>query len=299
MASDEFEAVRERLIATKAPFGGHEALRAFLDEVGGPLPEGVEGHATTVGGVNAEWAVPSDLAQGPTILYLHGGGYIAGSPWSHHNIIGHLAVEARSKVLALDYRLAPEHPHPAAVEDALAAYRWLLDGGRSPSEVAVVGDSAGGGLTVALLMAVRNAGLPQPAAAVAISPFADMTLSGESMVTRSDLDVMVSHDILQGCVDSFVGSWADARDSLASPVFGDLSGLAPLLIQVGDHEVLLSDSERLAEGIRFVGGEVTLDVWPEMCHVWHDFAGSVPEADRAIADIAEFLEAHLERPKPH
>ena len=294
MASEQFESVRARLAANKAPFAGHLALRSFLEDVGGPLPDGVVAQPDSIGGVPAEWANPVSATSQSVILYLHGGGYVAGSPWSHHNITGHLAKATGHSVLALDYRLAPEHPHPAAVEDALAAYRWLLESGRGPQQLAVAGDSAGGGLAVALLMAVRDSGLPQPAAAVAISPFADMTLSGETIDTLADLDVMVGRDVLQACADLFVGAAGSARDPLASPVFGRLESLAPLLIQVGDHEVLLADSQRLAAGIAAAGGEVRLDVWPHMCHVWHDFAGSVPEADQAIEAIASYLTEHLD-----
>ena len=293
MASEQFEKIRALVEKNQAPFVSAEKMRAALEAVGGPLPAGTTGTEVEAGGVPAEWVDTPDGNRSRVVLYLHGGGYIGGSLWSHHNLIGHLTMAMGCRVLGLDYRLAPENPHPAPVEDALAAYRWLLAEGFEPGQIAVAGDSAGGGLTVALLLAARDAGLPQPAAAVPISPWVDMGATGESLLSRADLDVMVSPGDLADTRDLFLGPDGRIDDPLASPLAGDLSGLAPMLIQVGDHEVLLSDAERLAVAVAAAGGDVTLEVAPEMLHVWHSFAGWAPESDQAIARMAEFLRARL------
>jgi epsilon-lactone hydrolase len=195
-------------------------------------------------------------------------------------------------VLALDYRLAPEHPHPAPVIDAVAGYRWLLEQGVAPEHVVIAGDSAGGGLTVATLLRARDEGFPMPAAAVPISPMVDLQATGESMVTRADADPMIDRAMALEIVQLFLGD-GDRRDPHAAPLHGDLTGLPPLLIQVGDAEVLLDDSVRLADTARAAGVDVTLEVWPEMVHVFQASAGFVPEADAAIARIAEFCRAKL------
>jgi acetyl esterase/lipase len=192
------------------------------------------------------------------------------------------------RVLALEYRLAPEHPHPAAVEGSTAAYRWLVAQGIDAGRIVIAGDSAGGGLTVATLVALRDAGDPLPAAAVPISPWVDMEGTGESITSRAEVDPMVSGAALRNIASLFVGEGGDLRDPLAAPLHADLTGLPPLLIHVGDHEVLLDDATRLAANAETAGVDVTLEVWPEMTHVWHGSAGYVPEADAAIARIAEF-----------
>jgi monoterpene epsilon-lactone hydrolase len=196
-------------------------------------------------------------------------------------------------VLSVDYRLAPEHPHPAAVEDATAAYRFLLDTGISPGNLAIGGDSAGGGLTVACLIALRDAGLPLPAAGVCISPWVDLTQSGESMDSKADEDPMVSREALQVMANAYLGG-GDPKEATASPLFADLAGLPPLLIQVGTAETLLDDATRLAERAKSQGVDVTLEAWEEMIHVWHAFAVLLPEGRQAIERIGEFLSERLE-----
>jgi acetyl esterase/lipase len=222
------------------------------------------------------------------MLYLHGGGYVAGSIDSHRNLTGHLAKAMGCPVLALDYRLAPEHPHPAAVEDATKAYRWLLAQGLASDRIVVSGDSAGGGLTMAMLVALRDSGDPLPAAGIPISPWVDLEAGGESIRTRDGVDPMVSGASLRTISAMYLGDDGDPHDPLAAPLHADLSGLPPLLIHVGDHEVLLDDSTRLAANAEAANVDVTLEVWPEMVHVWHASAGFVPEADQAVARIAEF-----------
>jgi len=242
-------------------------------------------------GVPGEWIKPSKEEPG-VLLYLHGGAYVAGSPRTHRNLTTRLAEATNHWVLAIDYRMAPEHPYPAAVEDAVAAYRFLLDGAASPSQIAVAGDSAGGGLTVGLLVALKDAGLPQPACAIPISPWADLEGAGDSWTTRKEADPMIDPDDLRWKGSLYLGG-ADPKSPTAAPIHADLSGLCPLLIQVGDAEVLLDDSKTLATRATAAGVDVTLDIQDEMIHVWPLFAGMAPESDEAVARIAEFIGKHI------
>jgi acetyl esterase/lipase len=195
-------------------------------------------------------------------------------------------------VLSVDYRLAPEHPHPAAVEDSTTAYRWLLDQGFAADRMAISGDSAGGGLTVSTLLKLRDDGVALPVAGVTISPWVDMEGIGESMRTNAEADVLVDEVGLKGMAEMFLAG-QDARDPLAAPLYGDFDGIPPLLIQVGDDETLLDDSTRLAEAAGSAGVEVRLDVFPEMQHVFQLFTGNMPEADEAVAQIGAWLRPRL------
>jgi phosphinothricin tripeptide acetyl hydrolase len=224
------------------------------------------------------------------VLYLHGGGFVMGSPVTHRKLAGDISRASGARVLLLDYRLAPEHPNPAATDDGVQAYRWLLEQGVEPGSVAVAGDSAGGGLTVAVLLALRDAGAPMPAAAVCISPWVDMTGEAASITTRAERDPMVGTGDLARFTDWYLAG-ADARAS--SPVYADLQGLPPLLIHVGDEEILLDDSVLLAERATAAGVDATLEVWPEMFHVWHVFAGRVPESTAAVEQVGQFLRSQL------
>ena len=197
---------------------------------------------------------------------------------SHERLVGHIATATGCRALNLDYRLAPEHPHPAAVQDATAAYRWLLAQGYKPEHIAISGDSAGGGLTLATLLSIKENGMPQPAAGVPLSPWTDMEGLGESMTTNAPNDLLVQRDRLNGMAGSFLGE-ANPRDPLAAPLYGDYHGVAPLYIQVGGDETLLDDSTRVAERARAAGVDVTLDVFPEMQHVFQASAGNIPESD--------------------
>ncbi|MCY4453869.1 MAG: alpha/beta hydrolase [Immundisolibacterales bacterium] len=255
------------------------------------LPEGVETAQHEIGGVPAEVVTPPARGAG-TFLYLHGGGYAIGSPVSHRHLVAALAVASRTRAVALDYRLAPENPFPAALDDALAGYRGLLDAGTAPGSIVIGGDSAGGGLTVATLLAIRDAGLPLPAAAVCISPWADLTNEAESYRTHAERDPLV----FQEDIDRWGGAYlagADPRTPLASPLHADLSGLPPLLIQVGSEEVLLDDSRLLAQRCKAAGGDATLEVWDDMIHVWHWFGEYLDEAAKAVDRIGEFVRDRL------
>ncbi len=243
------------------------------------------------GGVTAEWITADGASDSRVVLYFHGGGYIIGSPRTHRPMLAHLSRDSGARVLSLDYRLAPEHPFPAPVEDAVASYRWLLQEGFDPARIALGGDSAGGGLTVAALVQIRYLGLPVPAAGVCVSPWVDMEGLGESMETRAEADPMIVREGLLLSAKTYLGG-ADPRAPLAAPLYADLRGLPPLLIQVGDAEVLLDDSTRLAGVAREAGVKVQMDVWDDMIHVWPLFAPILPEGKQAIAQAGEFIKKH-------
>lgn len=256
------------------------------------LPRGTRTEAVTAGGVPAEWVTTPNAAPDRVLLYLHGGSYNAGSPSTHRALVARLARAIGARGLTLDYRLAPEYLFPAAVEDATEAYRWLLASGILPEHIVVAGDSAGGGLALALALALRDAGDPMPAGVACISPWTDLAGTGESVVTRANADPMLSASGIVPEARRYLGK-ADPRTPLASPLYADLRGLPPLLLQVGDAEILLDDSTRLAERARAAGVEVRLVVWPEMWHVWHAFAPIVPEAQRAIDELAAFARERM------
>jgi acetyl esterase/lipase len=258
-------------------------------------PTGVRWTEVDAGGVPAIWADADGGATDRVVQYVHGGGYVIGDANFYRNLTGHLAKALGCRVLNVDYRLAPEHPHPAPVEDSTTAYRWLLDQGFEPSRVAISGDSAGGGLTVATLLSIRQAGLPQPAAAVPLSPWVDMEATGQSYTTNAERDVLVAGETIKGMADAFLQG-QNARDPLAAPLHADLRGIAPLYIQVGGDETLLDDSTRLADRARQAGVDVRIDIFPEMQHVFQMAAGSMPEADEAIAKIADWLRPRLGLP---
>jgi epsilon-lactone hydrolase len=242
------------------------------------------------------WAGPagsrSEADAGAVMLYLYGGGYMLGSPASRRKTAGHLAVAAGVRVLVPTYRLAPEHPFPAAVEDAVQAYRWLLEHGVAPSRLVVAGDSAGGGLALATLLAARDRGLPMPAGAIALSPWADLTCGGDSVDDRPQSDLECARAGLLEMAGWYLAG-ADPRDPLASPVFADLSRLPPILCLVGGDEVLLDDSIRLVRAAGIAGTDATLVIAAGMQHVYPIWAGAFPEADAAIALIGEWARARM------
>jgi acetyl esterase/lipase len=253
-----------------------------------PLAADVTCTRTAAAGIPAAWIVAPGADPGRVILYLHGGGYVIGSIDTHRELAGRLSRAAAARVFIIDYRLAPEHPFPAAVEDATAAYRWLLQNGTTPSRTVIAGDSAGGGLTIATLVALRDAGMPLPAAGVCLSPWTDMEGIGESMAARAHLDPMVQHDRLLHMASLYLNG-ADPRAPLAAPLYANLTGLPPLLIQVGTAETLFDDATRLADRAKAAGVDVTLEAWDEMIHVWQLFAAMLPEGQQAINRIGEYI----------
>ena len=267
---------------------GIEALASIA-----PLPDDVTFEPVDAGGLPAEWVTAPGARRENVILYLHGGGYVMGSIKTHRELAARLSRAAAARVLLIEYRLAPEHPHPAAVDDATAAYRWLLGIGVAPSRMVIGGDSAGGGLTVATLVALRDAGQPLPAAGVCLSPWVDLEGVGESMATKAAVDPMVQRDPLRKMAAMYLAG-QDPRTPLAAPLYADLSGLPPLLIQVGTAETLLDDSIRLAERARKAGVAVSLETWEDMIHVWQAFASLLPEGQQAIERIAAFIKTRIQ-----
>ncbi len=297
MASEQADAIRERIRQLAGSIEPNMELAEFRAIYGEfawltAEPDGITWTEVEAGGVPAIWAEPEGGSHDRVVQYVHGGGYVIGAAEYYRKFTGHLAKAIGCRVLNVDYRLAPEHPHPAAVEDSTAVYRWLLEQGIESGHIAIAGDSAGGGLTVATLLSIRAAGLPMPAAAMPLSPWVDMEGTGESMTTRADRDVLVNPDMLKGMVDAFLQG-QDARDPLAAPLHADLNDLCPLYIQVGDDEVLLDDSVRLADRARQAGVECRLDVFPEMQHVFQMAAGNMPEADEAIRRLADWVQPRL------
>lgn len=295
MASEALSAIVELFRATPLLAGDDiGAMRAAMSALttAQTLDADIDYAPTSLGGVAAEWTTVRDADADRTLLYFHGGAYCLGSIATHRTLVGNLARAASARLASVEYRLAPEDPFPAAVDDAVAAYRALLATGTSPTRIALAGDSAGGGLTAATLLALRDGGDPLPACAVCISPWLDLSCSGESMRTRAAHDPMIVPAQLRALGQAYLAG-ASAREPLASPVFGDLRGLPPILIHVGTAETLLDDSTRFAEHARAAGVDVALEVWDEMIHVWHAFAPLLPEADRAIAGIGAYLRARL------
>jgi monoterpene epsilon-lactone hydrolase len=300
MASEMFTTVVDLIAQTTATTLDEATLpaaelRARMEAMVGALPllDGTTVETLDVDGVPSEWVRPAALAAGDAcILYLHGGGYVIGSCNTHRPLASHLAARTGLPVLLVDYRLGPEHVFPAAVDDALTAYQWLLAHGFAADRIVIAGDSAGGGLTLATLLALRDRGLPLPAVGVPISPWTDLTLSGDSMTSMADRDPMVTRGGLQRMADWYVGD-GDRSAPLVSPLFGDPAGLPPLLIHVGEVETLRDDAVRFAAVAADAGVDVTLEVWPEMIHVWHAFGAAVPESDAAVTRVAEFITQRL------
>ena len=244
------------------------------------------------GGVPSEWVMAPGCDTGRAILYLHGGGYAIGSLNTHRRLAYDISAASAAKVLLIDYRLAPEHPFPAAVDDAASAWRWLLQQGFAPNRLAIAGDSAGGGLTIATLVNLRDKKLGLPACAVAISPWVDLEGVGNSMTTRSAQDPMVQKDGLLWMAKMYLNG-KDPKSPLAAPLHADLKGLPPTLVQVGTAETLLDDATRIAERLHSAGGEVKLSVWPNMLHVFPMFAPILSEGRDGCLEIGQFIRTRM------
>jgi len=250
-------------------------------------PLGTKTRNFSLNGLPARTITVRKARPGTEVLFLHGGAYSVGSFRNYGHFTWRLGKAARARVLALDYRMAPEHPYPAALNDALAAYCWLLDQGARPDRILLAGDSAGGGLTLALLLKLRDEGVPLPAGAVALSPWTDLATTGASLHTKADTDPMLVASEIPHHAAMYLGG-ADPRDPYASPLYGDPRGLPPTLIQAGGDEVLLDDAVRMAEKMQAAGCDVELQVWPRMPHVFQLLATVMPEAQAAVAEIARF-----------
>lgn len=244
------------------------------------------------GSVPAEWLVCPESEAAKTLLFLHGGAYVIGSLATHRDLASRLARAAGARAFSVGYRLAPEYPFPAAFEDALATYRFLLESGVAPESIAIAGDSAGAGLGLALLLEARRLGWPLPAAWVGLSPSVDLAGSGASFATNAASDPVIEHRFLLATAKLYLGDH-DRRDPRASPLYGELSGLPPLFIQVGSPETLLDDSRLLAQRAKAAGTQVELEIWDGMFHGWHLYARILPEGSEAIERVGEWLRGRL------
>jgi epsilon-lactone hydrolase len=260
-------------------------------------PGGVDYLEINAGGVPAMWAVPKHADPDRVLVCIHGGGYVSGSMYSHRKLFAHLAKAVAARALIVDYRLLPDGVHPVPVYDVLTAYRWLLDQGIGPRHVAFTGDSAGGGMAITAQLRARDQGLPLPAAAMALSPWVDMEVTGATMVSNQGKDALFTKSWVQELAGDFLDG-TDARDPHVNPLYADLTGLGPMYIQVGDQELLLDDSRMLAEHAEQAGVDVRLDVFADQQHTFQMMAGRAPEADDAIDRLAEWVRPILGLTEP-
>ncbi len=295
MPSDEYKNILELLESMPDTSGmTFEERRADFEQQVAILPmaESISCEPVSAGDIPAEWIVPEGAPDGDAMLYLHGGGYCVGSISTHRSMVSHIARAAKTKALLIDYRLAPENPFPAAVEDATTAYNWLLSQGIAAENIIIAGDSAGGGLTVATLVSLKEKEIPLPTAAVLISPWVDLAITGDSIASKADIDPMVTREGLTEMAEAYLGD-ADPQAPLASPLYAGIEGLPPMLIHVGEAEILLDDAIRMADRAGQAGVDVTLNTAEGMCHVWHFFSSMLPEAMAAIEEVAQFMRKHL------
>ena len=262
----------------------------------GSVSKGMKIEKVDIDGIRAEWLVPVNASREKAILYFHGGGYVTGSIEDHRMMCGLLANSTEAKVLIPEYRLAPEHPFPAALDDSLKVYQWLLDQGYLSKNIIVAGDSAGGGLSVATVLALKERSGSLPAAVVCLSPWVDLTLKGQSHTTKAKAEAMLQTDVLREWALCYADE-SNLINPLVSPIYGDFHGFPPLLIQVGSEEILLDDSIMLTEKARADGVDVTLKVWDGMWHVWQALGDLIPENKKTFEEIGEFVSVHLVRDK--
>ncbi len=298
MSNPEIDALRAA-IAARPKAADLAEMRRGIDARGlaNTLADDITVEPVIAAGVKAEWTGTPNADPTRAILYVHGGGYVIGSIDSHRHAAAEMGRAAATKVLSLDYRLAPEHPFPAPVEDTVAAYRYLLAQGFAPGHIAIAGDSAGGGLVVAAMLAIRDAGLPQPACGWCISPWIDMEATAASVTTKAAEDPSVQKAALEFMAKTYLGG-ADPKNKLASPLHANFTGLAPLLIQVGAAETLLDDATRLAALAGAAHVAVTLEIWPEMIHVWHVMHPVLAAGRKAIGNGGAFIRATMDGAAP-
>ena len=297
MAHDEIDAIRALLGSKPRPVGWSER-RQRLDEVGSTWPPAadVKFEPVDCDGVPGEWSLASGSETSRVLLYFHGGGYCSGSILSHRRMVTEAGRAAQARTLAIDYRRAPEHPYPAAHEDALTAWRFLRKQGISAENIAVGGDSAGGNLALGLINRLRADGESLPGCAWLVSPWTDLTMSGNTLDSRDAVDPLIHRAYLAELAEAYAPSPRDRRDPLISPLFADLAGFPPLLIQVGSAETLLADATRLAAVAGAVDVAVRLEIWPHMIHAWPVWNARLEDGRRALADAGQFIRAHLQPP---
>jgi monoterpene epsilon-lactone hydrolase len=293
MGQSEIDAVRALLSSKPRPVGWAER-RQRLDDVGSqsPVAEDVELDTVDLGGVPGEWSLVPGSDVSRVLLFFHGGGYCSGSILSHRRMVTEAGREARVRTLAVGYRLAPEHPFPAAFDDALTAWRFLRRHGIAAANVAIGGDSAGGGLTVALINRLRDAQEELPGCAWLVSPWTDLTMSGSTLVTKDAVDPLIHKAYLNELADAFLPAGIDRKDPRVSPVYADLKGFPPTLIQVGSDETLLADATRFAAVAGAAEVRVTLEIWPQMIHAWHLWNARLAPGRQALASAGAFIRSH-------
>jgi acetyl esterase/lipase len=291
MDRSEIDAIRALLGSKPRPVGWSER-RQRIDEVGSvwPVADDVTCEAVDCDGVPGEWSQVAGSDPSRVLLFFHGGGYCSGSILSHRRMVTEAGRAARMRTLAIGYRLAPEHPYPAAHEDAMAAWRFLRRQGIAAENIAVGGDSAGGNLTITLINRLRAAGEALPACAWLISPWIDLTMSGATLGTKDTVDPLIHKAYLEELADAYAAS-ADRKDPLISPLFADLHGFPPTLIQVGSAETLLADATRFAAAAGAADVDVTLEIWPHMIHAWPLWNAKLEDGRRALVSAGEFIRA--------
>ena|ERR1041385_5537723 len=294
MAQSEIDEIRALLTSKPRP-AGWAGRRKRLDEVGSvwPVAEDVELTMVDASGVPGEYSIVPGSDSSCVLIYLHGGGYCSGSIQSHCRLVTEAGRAARMRTLSLAYRLAPEHPFPAAYEDALSAWRFLRSQGIAGSQIAIGGDSAGGGLTIALIARLRDAGEELPACAWLVSPWTDLTMSGATLTSKAGVDPLIHREYLTQLAEAYVPVGMDRNDPRVSPLFADLTGFPPVLIQVGSDETLLDDAVRLAAAAGAAAARVALEIWPHMIHAWPLWNAHLEDGRRALTNAGDFIRRHL------
>lgn len=293
MPSSEIDAIRALLTAKARPVGWAQR-RERLDEIGSvwPVADDIALTSVDLGGVPGEWSLAPDSDASRVLMFFHGGGYCSGSIKSHRRMVTEAGRAARMRTLAVGYRLAPEHPFPAALDDAMTTWRYLRRQAYLPSQIAISGDSAGGNLSAVLINTLRQQG-EHPACAWLTSPWTDLTMSGNSLATKDAVDPIIHKGYLGELADAFVPSGIARNDPRISPLFADLRGFPPALVQVGSHETLLDDAVRLAAALGAADVDVTLEVWPEMIHAWPLWNAHLEPGRRALAQAGAFIRRHM------
>ena len=299
MASPQSESIKKLYAGWLTAMGENpdmelEEVRALFETWGDITgePGGVDYIEQTCNDIPCMWAKPKGASESHVLLCTHGGGYVTGSMYTHRKMFGHMAKATGCQALIVHYNRAPENSHPGPVNDCTDVYAWLLDQGYKPENIITTGDSAGGALSLTVVLNARERGLPLPAAIMPMSPWVDMEVNGETLDSRAATDALVQRPVVQNMSATFLGE-ASAQDPLANPLYADLSGLPPMYIQVGDHECLLDNSTRLEERAKAAGVDVKLDNFPEMQHVFQFMAGMAPEADDAVQRMATWAKSHL------
>jgi len=294
MAQKEIDTVRALLTAKPRPVGWAER-RERLDEIGSVWPVADDVHLTAVDlrGVAGEWSIVPGSDDRCVLIFFHGGGYCSGSILSHRRMVTEAGRAAGMRTLAVGYRLAPEHPFPAALDDALTAWRFVRRQDIAAGHIAVGGDSAGAGLSVALVNMLRDAGEALPACAWLVSPWTDLTMSGSTLTTKNAIDPIIHMDYLEELADAYLAGGMNRKDRRVSPLYADLSGFPPTLIQVGSAETLLADATRFAAALGAADVSVTLEIWPHMIHAWHLWNAHLEPGRRALASAGAFIRRHL------